>query len=91
MKTTAKTDVAKYFCGFESYHAIASAGFWLSGMSVTLLGVTWTPTWGIAGLVIHGIIAVALAVYAWGGKPAIDRAQSGMGEPRARTFGVAAG
>lgn len=73
MKTIAKTDAAKFFCGFEVFHAIAAAYFWLSGTSVAFLGFTVTPTMEAVGAFVHAAIAGLLAVYAWGGKPVVGR------------------
>lgn len=70
MKTSAKTDAAKFFCGFETFHTLTHAYLWLSGTSITVLGITATPAWGMVGVLINGAIAGALGMYAWGGKPA---------------------
>lgn len=74
MKTIARTDAAKFFCGFETFHAITSAWFWSYGTAITTLGITWSPTLGMVGTFIHTAIAIALGVYAWGGKPVVGRA-----------------
>ncbi len=74
MKTIARTDTAKFFCGFETFHSIANLTFWASGTPLTLLGMTFGPTWTMAGFFVHGAIAVVLGVYAWGGKPAVHGA-----------------
>lgn len=63
--TTRGKEIAKFFCGFETYHALASAYFWLSGTSLTVFGFEITPGWGFAGTLIHAIIAIGLGAFAW--------------------------
>lgn len=60
-------------CGFETFHAIAAAWFWSYGTPITTLGISWSPTLGMVGTFVHAAIAIALAVYAWGGKPVVGR------------------
>lgn len=59
-------EVAKFFCGFEVFHAIAATYFWSAGMTLTYLGMTITPTVSAVGAVIHAVIALLLGLYAWG-------------------------
>lgn len=69
MKTTRKTDVAKFFCGFETFHALGHGYFWLSGHPDTFLGITAVPAWNMVGTLLNAAIAIFLGLYAWGGKP----------------------
>ena len=59
-------EIAKFFCGFEGFHTVFHAYLWLSGTTFTAFGITATSTWNIAGVVIHGGIALALGFYGWG-------------------------
>lgn len=60
-----KQEIAKFFCGFEAFHAIFHAYLWLSGTPFTAFGITATPVSNAAGTVLNGVIAVALGVYGW--------------------------
>lgn len=87
MKTAARTDVAKFFCGFETMHALSAGYFWLSGLSVTFLGFTVTPMMEMVGAFVHTAIAIVLALYAWGGKPAVGRSTRAPSTPPRMTTG----
>lgn len=69
MKTTRKTDLAKFFCGFETFHALMHGELWFSGTSVPILGIMATPTWNMIGSFLNAAIAVILGMYAWSGRP----------------------
>lgn len=58
-------EIAKFFCGFEAFHTVFHAYLWLSGTAFTAFGVTATPTWNVAGVVVNGAIALVLGLYAW--------------------------
>ncbi|RIK63132.1 MAG: hypothetical protein DCC65_16395 [Planctomycetota bacterium] len=60
-----KREIAKFFCGFETYHAVVHGYLWLSGTPFSAFGITFTPAWNAAGVIINGAIAVALGLYAW--------------------------
>lgn len=63
--TNRKKEIAKFFCGFEAFHALSAAYFWLSGTTIIAFGITVTPALSMAGTVIHAAISVVLGVYAW--------------------------
>lgn len=73
MKTVARTDAAKFFCGFETFHTLLHGYLWLSDTSITFLGITATPTWSMVSVFINAAITIVLAVYAWGGKKVVGR------------------
>jgi len=58
-------EVAKFFCGFEAFHALLHGYLWTSGTAFTALGFTTTATWDAIGTTLNGGIAVALGVYGW--------------------------
>lgn len=64
-----KKEIAKFFCGFEAFHALADVSFWLTGQSITFLGITSTPPMTIGAGLVNGAIAIALGVYAWRSVP----------------------
>jgi hypothetical protein len=65
-------EVAKFFCGFEAFHAVAHTYFWSTGMTLTFVGITATPTVSLVGAVLNAAIALLLGAYAWG-RPAAVR------------------
>lgn len=60
-----RREVAKFFCGFEAFHTLFHAYLWLSGTRLTVFGMTATPTWNMAGVIVNGGIAIALGIYGW--------------------------
>ena len=60
-----RKEIAKFFCGFEAFHAIFHAYLWFSGTEFTAFGVTATTAWNIVGVVLNGTIAVVLGFYGW--------------------------
>lgn len=68
-------EVAKFATGFETFHALFHTYLWLSGTTITLFGITATPTWSMASTVMNGIIALALGFYAWRGRTKTMRAE----------------
>lgn len=82
-----KREVAKFFCGFEAFHAIVNAALWLAGQTITIIGITYTPTLYMWGVIVHGIIALWLGYYAWGGSRGTEPTSSvrppGRGIPQA--------
>jgi len=59
-------EIAKFACGAEAFHAFVHAYFWFSDTTLTVFGITQTPTLNLAGAIVNAIIAIALGVYAWG-------------------------
>ena len=64
MSTPGK-EIAKFVCGFETFHALMHTYLWSSGTVITLLGFEFGPAWNIAGVIINGLIALWLGTYAW--------------------------
>jgi hypothetical protein len=58
-------EVAKFASGAETFHAAMHAGFWLSGATFTVFGITATPTLNAVGAVVNAIVALVLGIYAW--------------------------
>lgn len=58
-------EVAKFFCGFEAFHAVFHAYLWLSATTFTAFGITATPAWNLAGIAVNGLIALILGLYGW--------------------------
>ncbi|MBK6587782.1 MAG: hypothetical protein IPG22_05630 [Acidobacteria bacterium] len=61
-----KKEIAKFFCGFEAFHALFHATLLLSGTTITVFGIPLAPTWNIVPLTVNVLLTIALANYAWG-------------------------
>ena len=59
-------EIAKFACGAEAFHALIHAVLCFSGTTITVFGITATPTWNIVGAVVNGIVSLLLGIYAWG-------------------------
>jgi hypothetical protein len=66
MTTDRKKEIAKFFCGFETFHAGLHAYLLFSWTTIKVLGIALGPTWHIVPLTVHILIVLALAGYAWG-------------------------
>ena len=60
-----KREVAKFFCGFESFHTLLHAYLWVSGTTFSVFGITATPTWSAGSTILNGAIAIILGLYGW--------------------------
>lgn len=60
-----KKEIAKFFCGFEAFHALFHSYLFLSGTTITIFGLTVTSNWNIFSLIFNGILAVILGFYGW--------------------------
>lgn len=58
-------ELAKFASGFEAFHALANAYFWMSGMSLMLFGVATTPQMHLASALVNAAFAGGLGAYAW--------------------------
>jgi len=67
--TNRKKEIAKFFCGFEAFHTLFHAYLWFSGTEFAAFGITATPTWNAAGVILNGVIAVLLGLYGWKAEP----------------------
>ncbi len=62
---TRAKEVAKFFSGFEAFHAIVHGYLWLSGMTITLVGITARPAWSFGALLFNAAVALVLGFWAW--------------------------
>ena len=62
-------EFAKFACGFEAFHALTHAYFYLSKTTVTMFGITATPPLSFASALFNAIVCIVLGVYAWGRRP----------------------
>ena len=62
---TRSREIAKFFCGFEAFHAILHGYLWGSGTELNVMGIGMDASWNRFGLFLHAAIAVALGVWAW--------------------------
>jgi hypothetical protein len=58
-------EIAKFFSGFEAFHAIAHLVFLITGTTFVVFGSTLGPTWNLVGVIVNAAISLALAVYGW--------------------------
>ena len=52
-------EIAKFFCGFEAFHALVHAYLW------GVMGIQFDAAWNLFGLFFNAAIAVVLGVWAW--------------------------
>lgn len=62
---TRTREIAKFACGFETFHALCDAYIGLSGTPFKMLGIELTPALSFGGAIGNGAIAIWLGVYAW--------------------------
>lgn len=58
-------EVAKFVCGFEAFHTVFHGYLWLTGTTMTVLGITLTPSMNMLGAILNGAISVIIGIYAW--------------------------
>ncbi len=56
-----KKEVAKFFAGFEAFHALVHGYLLVSGTTLTVFGITTTPTLNAVSTIVNAIIAVAIS------------------------------
>ena len=66
-------EIAKFACGWEAFHALAHAYFWYSDITLTLFGISATPTMSLGGAVLASVLAILLGIYAWGSRRGLER------------------
>ena len=59
-------EVAKFASGAVAFHALVHAYLWLSGVNLTIAGITQTSTWNMTAAILSLILSLALAKYGWG-------------------------
>lgn len=62
---TRSKEIAKFFCGFETFHALVHGYLWASGTALKVLGIHVTTNWNLIGLFLNAAIALALGLWAW--------------------------
>lgn len=62
---TRSKEIAKFFCGFESFHALVHGYLWSTGTSLTVLGIHVTVGWNFIGLFLNAAIALGLGLWTW--------------------------
>lgn len=60
-------EIAKFFCGFETFHAFAHGYLWWSGTDLSVLGIHVPSHWNLTGVLLNAAIAVALGLWSWRG------------------------
>jgi hypothetical protein len=60
-----KKEIAKFFSGFQSFHALFHGALWVTGSAFSFFGIAHTQTWNLAGGILNGLIALALGFYGW--------------------------
>ena len=63
--TSRKKEFAKFVSGAEAFHAVVHTYFWFSGTTLTVFGITQTPTVNMTGAMVNALIALVLGIYAW--------------------------
>ena len=62
---TRSREIAKFFCGFETFHALVHGYLWGSETALTVMGIQMGAAWNLFGLFLNAAIAVALGTWAW--------------------------
>lgn len=72
-----RREIAKFVCGFETFHTLVHAYLWLTGTTLTFLGFAFNPASSIIGTVVNAVIAIWLGMYGWRtGRPSGTQAKS---------------
>ena len=58
-------EIAKFASGAEAFHAFVHAYFWYSNITLTVFGITQTPTVNLTGALVNAAISMILGIYAW--------------------------
>lgn len=58
-------EVAKFGSGAEAFHALVHLYFWLGDVAFPVFGIQVGSRWNAIGVVVNGIVSVALGLYAW--------------------------
>lgn len=58
-------EIAKFFSGFEAFHALFHGSLAVTGTSLTLLGFTISPTGSLCAAAFHVAFSAFLAWYGW--------------------------
>jgi len=58
-------EIAKFFSGFEAFHALFHAYMTITGTSLILLGLTISPASSLFAAAFSAAVAVLLAWYGW--------------------------
>lgn len=66
---TRPRELAKFFSGFETFHALMHAYLWASGTEPTVFGIHLISSWNGLGGLVHGVVALVLGLWAWRARP----------------------
>lgn len=58
-------ELAKFGAGAEAFHAVVHLYSWVNGITFPVFGFHVAPSWNVVGVVVNGVIAMALGLYAW--------------------------
>lgn len=58
-------EIAKFFCGWEAFHAVMHAYLYLTGTAFNAFGMPLSPGVNAAGALVGAAISMALGRYAW--------------------------
>ena len=68
---TRAREIAKFFCGFETFHTLVHGYLWGSGTDLTVMGIHVSAGWNLISAVLNAAIAAALGVWAWRTRPGV--------------------
>lgn len=63
--TSRGREIAKFFCGFEAFHALFHAYLWRSGSTFSAFGVSASASWNACAFAVHVLVAAALGWFGW--------------------------
>lgn len=58
-------EFAKFACGAEAFHALIHAYFWVSGTTVSVLGIRESPKWHQRAAIGNAVVSLVFGLYAW--------------------------
>lgn len=58
-------ELAKFGAGAETFHTLVHLYFWIGDITFPVFGIAVEPRWNAIGVVVNGVVAVALGLYAW--------------------------
>ncbi len=69
----AAKEIAKFACGFETFHALLHTTLFLTGERLAVFGIQTTPGLNVAGAGVSAVIALGLGIYGWRSIGALSR------------------
>lgn len=58
-------ELAKFLCGWESFHGVMHAYLYATGTEFTAFGLQLSPGLNAAGALVGAAISMALGIYGW--------------------------